>query len=79
MPILLTLILGAAAGWVTARLMALRTDPITVMALGFLGAMLGALGMRLVLSVLHWGGMLVAAVGGAVLAIWLWRLAVERR
>ena len=79
MPILLTLILGAAAGWIAARLMGLRSDPVTMMALGFLGAMLGALGMRLILSVLHWGGMLLAAVAGAVLAVWIWRVMVERR
>ena len=79
MPILLTLILGALAGWVATRLMGMRTDPVTTLALGFLGALVGAMGLRLLLSVVQWGATLAAAVAGAVLVVWLWRVLVERR
>lgn len=79
MSILLWLVVGALSGWLATRAMGMRTDPVTTLALGFLGALVGVMGLRLVLSVAHWAGMLIASVAGALLLVWLWRLAVEGR
>ena len=79
MPILIYLMLGAAAGYLAARAMGFRSDPVTVLALGGLGALVGVMGVRLVASVAHGGALLGAALGGAVVVLWLWRVLVERR
>ena len=79
MPILIYLMLGAAAGYLAARAMGFRSDPVTVMALGGLGALVGVMAVRLVASLLHAGITVAAAVLGAVAALWLWRVLVERR
>lgn len=73
------MILGAAAGWLGARAMGMRTDPVTALALGCLGALVGVMGLRLVLTLVHWGATLAAALLGALLMVWLWRVLVERR
>ena len=79
MTILFWLVLGALSGWLATRAMGMRTDPVTTLALGFLGALVGVMGLRLVLTVVHWAGMLLAAVAGALVLVWLWRLLVEGR
>ena len=79
MSILVWLILGALSGWLATRAMGMRTDPVTTLALGFLGALVGVMGLRLLLTVVHWAGTFLAAVAGALLVVWLWRVMVERR
>ena len=79
MPVLIYLMLGAAVAWVGARAMGFRSDPVTVLALGGLGALVGVLVVRLSASVAQAGAMAVAAVGGALLLLWLWRVLVEGR
>lgn len=79
MPVLLYLMLGALAAWLAAWAMAMRSDTVTVLALGFLGALVGVMGVRLVLSVAQAGALLAAALVGAVALLWLWRVLVERR
>lgn len=79
MPLIVTMFLGAVAGYLASRLMGMRTDPVTAMALGFLGALVGSVGLRLVASLVHGLAVLVAAVAGAVLVVWLWRVLVEKR
>ena len=79
MPVLLYLMLGAAAGWLGARAMGFRSDPVTVLALGGLGALLGVMVVRLAASVAQAGLLAAAAVGGALAVLWLWRVLVERR
>ncbi len=79
MSILLAMMLGAAAGWFATRLMGMHTDPVTTLALGCLGALVGVMGLRLALSVVHWVATLAAALIGALLVVWLWRVLVEKR
>ncbi|MGY6632765.1 MAG: hypothetical protein ACXIU8_03375 [Alkalilacustris sp.] len=79
MPVLIYLMLGAAAGYLGARAMGMRSDPVTVLALGGLGALGAVLVVRLAASVLQMGVLLAAAVGGALATLWLWRVLVEKR
>ena len=79
MPILFYLILGAATAYLAARAMGFRSDPVTVLALGGLGALLGVMAVRLLATLFHAGALLAAAMLGAVAAVWLWRVLVEKR
>jgi uncharacterized membrane protein YeaQ/YmgE (transglycosylase-associated protein family) len=72
-------LVGAAAGWLAARAMGMRVDPFVAMGVGMIGATLGVMALRLLLSVVHGLALLAAAIAGALLLIWLWRVAVERR
>lgn len=79
MSVILMMVLGAAVGWLATRAMGMRTDPVTTLALGCLGALVGVMGLRLALTVVHWGVTLAAALIGALVVVWLWRVLVERR
>ncbi|MBK5928848.1 GlsB/YeaQ/YmgE family stress response membrane protein [Rhodobaculum claviforme] len=79
MPVLIYLMLGAAAGYLGARAMGFRSDPVTVLALGGLGALAAVMGLRLAAGVAQTGATAAAAVGGALAVLWLWRVLVERR
>ena len=79
MPLLVLMMLGAVAGYLASRAMGMRVDAVTALALGFFGALVGAMGLRILYTVVHGAFVLAAAVGGAVLVIWLWRVFVEKR
>lgn len=76
--LLLLVVIGAAAGFAATRLMKARVDMPTAMGLGVLGALLGGLALRLLLSVGGWFLTFVLALGGAMALIWLWQQ-VRRR
>ncbi|MGH1453769.1 MAG: GlsB/YeaQ/YmgE family stress response membrane protein [Paracoccaceae bacterium] len=73
MIIIWLIIVGAAAGFLATRLMGVRLDVVTTVALGMAGAIVGGLIVRLLLSVMGMVGGLVGAVLGAVLVIWLYQ------
>ena len=79
MPVLIYLMLGAVAGYLGARAMGFRSDPVTVLALGGLGALVAVMVARLVASVAQAGVLAAVAVGGALAVLWLWRVLVEGR
>jgi uncharacterized membrane protein YeaQ/YmgE (transglycosylase-associated protein family) len=79
MSVILMMVLGAAAGWLATRAMGMRLDPVSTLALGSLGALVGVMGLRLALTVVNWAVTLAAAVLGALLVVWLWRVLVEGR
>lgn len=73
MPILMLIIMGAAAGFLATRLMDLRTDVPTTIAIGVAGALIGGLLLRFIAML---GGLafgFVGALAGAVLVVWLWQ------
>ena len=73
MPIVLLIIIGAAAGFLATRLMDVQTSvPVTV-AIGVLGALIGSLLLRLVLAMTGMAFGFLGAVLGAVALIWLWQ------
>jgi len=73
MPALALLIVGIAAGFLATRLMKVNADPITTIAIGILGARVGGLTIRALVSVAGWAAGFVGAVLGAMALIWLWR------
>jgi len=79
MPVVLLMVIGAAAGYLASRLMGYRTDVPTTMFLGVIGALVGAMGLRFLSTVSLWVIHLAAAVAGAMLVLWLWRVFYERR
>lgn len=73
MPIIMLIIMGAAAGFLATRLMDLRTDVPTTIAIGVAGALIGGLLLRFIAML---GGLafgFVGALAGAVLVVWLWQ------
>lgn len=74
MPILLLVIIGAAAGFLATRIMKLEADVPTTVAVGVFGALVGGLILRALITMASWAAGFVGAVLGAMLLIWLWRL-----
>lgn len=78
MPIIMLIIIGAAAGFLATRLMQVRTDVPTTIVIGVVGALIGGLVLRFLIAVTGWLAGLVGAVLGAMLLIWLWKTYVSR-
>ncbi len=73
MPVILLIIIGAAAGFLATRLMDIQTSvPVTV-AIGVLGALVGGLLLRLAVALSGLAFGFFGAVLGAVALIWLWQ------
>jgi uncharacterized membrane protein YeaQ/YmgE (transglycosylase-associated protein family) len=77
--IILLAVIGAVAGYVATRLMKVDTDLPTAMGIGVLGALLGGLGLRLLLTVGGWFVTFVVALVGSVALIWIWQQVSRRR
>ncbi len=73
MPIIALIIIGAAAGFIATRLMRLDTGVIPTISIGVLGALIGGLVLRVLITVSGWMAGFVGAVLGAMLLIWAWR------
>lgn len=78
MPILILIVIGAAAGFLATRFMRVQTDVPTTIAIGIGGALVGWGILRFLVSVTGWVAAFVGAVLGAVLLIWLWQKYVSR-
>ncbi|MDR5652828.1 GlsB/YeaQ/YmgE family stress response membrane protein [Ruixingdingia sedimenti] len=78
MPIVLLIIVGAAAGFIATRVMKVQADMLTTIAIGVFGALLGGLLLRVLLTMTGWMAGFVGAVLGAMALIWLWRTYVGR-
>lgn len=79
MTLFLLVIIGAAAGFLATRLMRLKTDVPTTLAIGIGGALVGGAVIWTVLKLASLLGALVIAVIGAVALIWVWRTYGTRR
>ncbi len=77
--ILLLAVIGAAAGYVATRLMRVDADLPTAMGIGVLGALLGGLGLRTLLTMGGWVVTFVLAVLGSMALIWIWQNVTRRR
>ncbi len=73
MAIIGLIIIGAAAGFIATRLMGIEADLITTISVGVLGAVIGGLVLRFLLTVSGWMGGFVGALLGALALIWLWQ------
>ena len=74
MPVFITLVvIGAAAGFIATRLMKVDTDLPTTIGIGILGAPIGGLTLRVLLTITGWMAGFVGAVLGAMVLVWLWQ------
>lgn len=73
MQIIALIIIGAAAGFIATRLMKIEADLVTTIAIGILGALVGGLVLRVLLTITGWAAGFVGAVLGAMALIWLWQ------
>jgi len=78
MPIVLLIVIGAAAGFFATRILRLETDIPTTVALGVFGALIGGLMLRFLLLITGWLAGFVGAVLGALLLAWLWKTYVAK-
>lgn len=70
---LLLILIGAAAGYVATRLMRVDADLPTAMGIGVLGALLGGLGLRLLLTMGGWVVTFALSLFGSMALIWIWQ------
>ena len=73
------LIVGAAAGFLATRLMSLETNIVTTVSIGVLGALVGGLILRTLLTMMGWMSGFVGALLGALLLIWLYQTYLKKR
>ena len=79
MPIVLVIIIGAAAGFVATRLMKVETDIFTTIAIGVIGALIGGLLLRIIVTVGSVAFGFLGAVVGAAFLIWFWETYIRKR
>lgn len=79
MHIVALIIIGAAAGFLATRLMRVEADIPTTMLIGIVGALIGGLILRGLLTMMGWLSGFVGAVLGALLVVWLWQTYLRRR
>ena len=77
--VLLLIVIGAAAGYVATRLMRMPVDLPTAMGIGVLGAVIGGLGLRMLLTVGGWAMTFALALLGSLALIWIWQKLSSRR
>ncbi|MCK8463921.1 GlsB/YeaQ/YmgE family stress response membrane protein [Aliiroseovarius sp. S1339] len=73
MSIIMLIIFGAAAGFLATRIMDLRTDVPTTIAIGVAGALIGGFVLQFIAMI---GGLAFGFVGalvGAIFLIWVWQ------
>lgn len=73
MNIVALIIIGAAAGFLATRLMKIEADIPTTLFIGIVGALIGGLVLRFLLSMMGLLSGFVGAVMGAMALIWLWQ------
>lgn len=77
--IILLAAIGAVAGYVATRIMRVQVDLPTAMGIGVLGALLGGVGLRLLLAVGGWFVTFALALAGSMALIWVWQQVTRRR
>jgi uncharacterized membrane protein YeaQ/YmgE (transglycosylase-associated protein family) len=78
-PVVVLIVMGALAGVLATRLMKMNTDLPTAMVIGVLGAVIGGLGFRFVMTSASWVGGFVLALLGSLALLWLWQRFQGRR
>lgn len=79
MHVVVLIIIGAAAGFLATRLMRVEADIPTTMLIGIVGALIGGLILRALLTMMGWLSGFIGAVLGALLVVWLWQTYLRRR
>ncbi len=78
MPVIVLIVIGAAAGFLATRLMRIEADIPTTMLIGIVGALVGGFLLRALVTMMGWLSGFVGAVLGALLVIWIWQTLVRR-
>ena len=78
MPVIFLIIIGAAAGFLATRMMHVKTDVVTTVAIGIFGALIGGLLLRFILLLTGIAFGFVGAVLGAVFLIWVYRTYIQK-
>lgn len=73
------IIIGAAAGFLATRIMNINLGVPQTIALGVLGAILGSLVLRILISALGIAAGFIGAVLGAVILLWAWKVFLKGR
>jgi uncharacterized membrane protein YeaQ/YmgE (transglycosylase-associated protein family) len=73
MPFIWLLVVGVAVGFLATRILKVDLDTPSTIALGVLGALLGAVVLRVLIMMAGIGAGLVGALLGALVLIWLWK------
>jgi uncharacterized membrane protein YeaQ/YmgE (transglycosylase-associated protein family) len=79
MGVLFLLIVGAAAGYIATRIMDLNTSVPATIAIGVLGALIGGLVLKTLLTVLGLAAGFIGAVLGALVLIWLYQTYIAKK
>lgn len=79
MPLILLAVVGAIAGYVATRLMRVSVDLPTAMGIGVVGALVGGVALRMLLTASGWIITFVVATLAAMALIWVWQLVTNRR
>lgn len=78
MGIVALIIIGAAAGFLATRIMRIEADIPTTMLIGIVGALIGGLVLRALLTMMGALAGFVGAVLGALVVIWVWQTYLKR-
>lgn len=78
MPVIFLIIVGAAAGFLATRVMHVKTNVITTVAIGIFGALIGGMILRFILMLTGIAFGFVGAVLGAMALIWVYRTYIEK-
>ncbi|MBO9445391.1 GlsB/YeaQ/YmgE family stress response membrane protein [Ruegeria sp. R14_0] len=78
MPVIALIIIGAAAGFLATRLMRIEASIPATMLIGIIGALVGGIVLRALVTVAGWLSGFVGAVLGALLVIWIWQTYFRR-
>lgn len=78
MPVVLLIIVGAAAGFIATRLMRVEAGIVQTVLIGIGGALIGGLAIRFLVAITGALAGLVGAVLGALLLIWVWQTFRQR-
>lgn len=78
MAVALLIIVGAAAGFIATRIMRVDTNVVVTVSVGVLGALIGGLLLRALVTVSAVAFGFVGAVLGAVFLIWFWQTFVRK-
>ena len=73
MPIIFLIIIGAAAGFIASRILDIQASVPATIAVGVLGALIGGLVLRFLLTLTSMAFGFVGAVLGALLILWIWQ------
>ncbi|ETA50978.1 hypothetical protein [Ponticoccus alexandrii] len=78
MPVVLLIIVGAAAGFIATRLMRIEAGIVQTVLIGIGGALIGGLAIRFLVAITGALAGLVGALLGALLLIWVWQTFRQR-